>query len=54
MEKAADKHLREIAEKLVNPNAETSEEGDEEEDDERELAGAGASARGRSGAGRER
>ena len=43
-EKAADEKLSEIAEQLVNPDAATSEEGDEEEDDEREIAGAGASS----------
>ena len=44
MEKAADEKLSEIAEQLVNPDAETSEEGDSEEDDEREMAGAGTSS----------
>ena len=47
-EKAADEKLSEIAEQLVNPDAATREEGDEEEDDEREMAGAGASAGSRS------
>ena len=43
-EKAADEKLSEIAEQLVNPDAATSEEGDEEENDEREMAGAAASS----------
>ena len=47
-EKAADERLSEIAEQLVNPDAETSAEGDEEEDEEGEMAGAGTSSGSRS------